>query len=55
MRWKQVVCSFNPRRAFYDKNKLFKTLDYWSRDILNFNFSEKGLGVVSPPHFVYNY
>ena len=29
--------------------------DYWSRDMLNFNFSEKGLGLVSPPHFVYGF
>ena len=35
------------------KNKLYKTFCYWSRNILNFNFSEKGLGVVSPPHFVF--
>ena len=30
----------------YNKNKLYKTWDYWSRDMLNFNFSEKGLGLV---------
>ena len=36
----------------YNESKLYKTLDYWSRDMLNFNFSEKGLGLVSPPHFV---
>ena len=23
--------------------------------MLNFNFSEKGLGLVSPPHFVYDF
>ena len=39
----------------YNKNKLYKTLDYWSRDMLNFNFSEKGLGLVSPPHLVYDF
>ena len=39
----------------YIKNKLFKTLDYWSRDMPNFDFLEKGLGVVSPSHFVYNF
>ena len=38
-----------------NKNKLCKTLDYWSRDMLNFNFSEKGLGLVSPPHFMYDF
>ena len=23
----------------YNKNKLYKTLDYWIRDMLDFNFS----------------
>ena len=27
----------------YNKNKLFKTLDYWSRDKFNFDFSDKFL------------
>ena len=31
----------------YNKTKLHKTLDYRSRDMLNFYFSEKGLGIVS--------
>ena len=39
----------------YNKNKLHKTLDNWSRDMFNFNFSEKGLGLVSLPHFVYDF
>ena len=39
----------------YNKNKLYKTLDYWSRDVLSFNFPEKSLGLVSPPHFVYDF
>ena len=26
----------------YNKSKLYKMLDYWSRDMLNFNFPEKG-------------
>ena len=39
----------------YNKNKLYKTLDYWSRDILNFNFVEKGLGLVSLSHFAYDF
>ena len=38
----------------YNKNKLYKTLGYWSRDMLNFDFLEKGLGIVSPPHFLYD-
>ena len=39
----------------YNKNKLHKTLDYWSRDMLNLEFLEKSLGVASLPHFVYNF
>ena len=35
--------------------KLYKTLDYRSRDMLNSNISEKVLGLVSPPHFVYDF
>ena len=32
---------------------MYKCLDYWSRDMLNFDFLEKSLGVVIPPHFLY--
>ena len=39
----------------YNKNKLHKTSDYWSRDTPSFNFPEKGLEPVSAPHFVYNF
>ena len=39
----------------YIKNRLYKSLDYWSIDMLNFDFLEKGLGIVSPAHFVYNF
>ena len=39
----------------YNKNKPYKTLDYWSRDTLSFDFLEKGLGIVSPPHFVHDF
>ena len=36
-----------------NKEKLCKTSDYWSdTDMFNFDFLEKGLGIVSPPHFV---
>ena len=31
----------------YNKNKLHKTLDHWSKDMLNFDFLEKGLGSVA--------
>ena len=39
----------------YNKSKLNKTLEYWSRVMSNFNFSEKSLGLVSPPHFVHDF
>ena len=39
----------------YNKNKAYKTLDYWSRAMLNFSFSEKGLRLISQPYFVYNF
>ena len=39
----------------YYKNKLYKTLDYWSRDMVNLYFLEKGQGIVFPPYFVYNF
>ena len=36
-------------------NKLYKTLDCWSRDMLNIYFLEKGLEIVSPSHFLYDF
>ena len=39
----------------YNRTKLYKALDYWSRDMLDFSFSERGLGLVSSPHFVYDF
>ena len=44
-----------PFSLAYNKDKLYKTLDYWSLDILNSDFLEKGLGIVAPPYFVYNF
>ena len=59
MRLKQAVCGlfsvyFNGSQLGM-QNKLLKTLYYWSRDMLNFDFLEKGLGVISPLHFVYDF
>ena len=34
---------------------LNKILDYRSTDMFNFHFSEKTLGLVSPPHFVHDF
>ena len=39
----------------YNKNKLCKTLAFWSRNIFNFDFIENSLGIVSPPHFAYDF
>ena len=39
----------------YNRNKLFKTLQYWSRDMLNFDILDKGLGIVSLVHFEYDF
>ena len=39
----------------YNKNKLYKTLDYSSIDMLNVEFFEKSQGTVSPLHFVHNF
>ena len=50
--------SFRPLSVLaYNQKKLRKTLYYFilSRDMLNFEFIEKGLGTVSPPHFVHNF
>ena len=39
----------------YNRNKLFKTWYYWSRDMLNFDILDEGLRIVSPAHFVYDF
>ena len=36
------------------KENCIKTFDYWSEDMLKFNFSEKSLELVSPSHFVHD-
>ena len=45
----------SPQISIQQKKKLYKTLDYRSRDKRNFYFLEKSLGIVSPPHFVYEF
>ena len=37
------------------QNKICKTLEYWSRYMLNFNFLEKAQWIISPPHFVHDF
>ena len=48
----QFQCISIALNLAYNKNNLHKALDYWFRDIFDFDFLEKGLGIVSPPHFV---
>ena len=38
-----------------NESNLYKILEYWFRDMINFECSEKGLRLVSPPHFVYDF
>ena len=42
-------------KLVYNRNKLFKTLHYWSRNMLNLEFLDKGLEMVSPLYFVYDF
>ena len=46
-----VSIGFNTLNLAYNKNKLYETLDYWSRDM----FNVWGLGLVPPSHFVYDF
>ena len=38
-----------------NQSNMYKASDYWSADMLNFDFWEKGLGLVSPTQFAYNF
>ena len=37
------------------EKKLYITLGYWCRDMLNIEFLEKSLVIVSPPHITYDF
>ena len=39
----------------YNRNKLSKTLHYWSGGMFNFDFLDKGLGINSSAHFAYDF
>ena len=39
----------------YNKNKLYKTLDYWSRYVLKYGFLDKDLGIACSSHLVYDF
>ena len=50
-----ILLSFDSRQLS-NKNKLYKTLCYWSRNMINFEFLEKSLGMVcSYTFFVYDF
>ena len=51
-RSKETNSSFFLKKALYEVKSIIVN---WSRDILNFQFLEKGLGIVSPPYFVYDF
>ena len=42
-------------KSAYNRNKQFKGSHYWSRVMLNFGFLDKGLGIISLAHFVYDF
>ena len=55
-----MVCSlvlmfFDSLNLEFNKNNLYETSDNWSKDILNFDFLEEGLGIVSSLHFEYDF
>ena len=50
-----IHCGIHPLRDTTKRNELRKSSNCRSRDMLNFSFSEKGLGLVSPSHFVYGF
>ena len=53
--WSLVSIYFDSPQLGIQINKFYNTLDYWSRDMLNFKFLEKGLEIVSPLHFEYDF
>ena len=54
-----MVCSlvsiFFDSPQLGNENKLHKTLEYRSRDMLNSDFLVQCLRIVSPPHFVFDF
>ena len=50
-----VSINFDSPQLCKQLNKIYKTLEYWSKDMPNFGFLEKSLGIISLPHFVYDF
>ena len=47
-----VSICFSSTQLGHTIKKLHETSDCWSRDMVNFNFPKKVLGLVSPTNFV---
>ena len=56
-KWSAASFRYTPiaLKLAYNKNKLFKTWRYRSRDMLNSDILDKGLRIVSPSHFMYDF
>ena len=50
-----VSITFDSPQLGKQLKQMYKTLEYRSRDILNFHFLEKGLEIVFLPHFVHDF
>ena len=53
--WSLVSIYFDSPQLGIQLNKLYNALHYWSSDMLNFKFLEKGLEIVSPLHIEYDF
>ena len=51
MVWSLVSIQFDSPPLDIQLKKLYEILDYWSNNRLNFDFLEKGLEIISSPHF----
>ena len=50
-----VSIKFDSRQLSIQYKQTVKNLDHWSRVMLNFDFLAKGLGIVLPPRFMYDF
>ena len=50
-----VSITFDSPQLGKQLKQIYKNLEYWCRYMLNFEFLEKDLGIVSLPHFVYGF
>ena len=50
MVWNLFPTYFESLNLAHNKTKFYKTLDYWSREMLDFY-----VVIVSPPHFEYGF